>query len=213
MITGGALSTRESFIYGRFETMIRPAFGSSIVSSFFLFSDKPGFQSDWDELDWEFLGRNTNTVNTNLIRTVNNYTDFNVNVRHLTLNKRSDDVFWKIGIEWHPLYIRWILNDVVIRIVNVSINTPMKIMANCWASQSIGWAGEMNTGLLPQSSTYEYFRYSAYENGKFVYKWQDSFNALDLNKYHIPTHTQGLTTFNKSNVSVKDGKLRLALIA
>lgn len=211
MSTGGAIQTREAFLYGRFEAMVRPAFGSSIVSSLFMFSDKLGFQSDWNEIDWEWLGRNTNCVNTNLIRTVNHYTDFNVNIKQIILNKRSEDVFWKVGIEWHPLYIKWILNDVVIRTINISINTPMKIMANCWASSSVGWAGESNFGILPQVSSYEYIRYSAYENGKFVYKWQDQFDTLDLNRYYIPEHTQGLTTFNKSNVLVKDGRLLLKL--
>lgn len=42
-IKGGHIQTRESFLYGRFETIFKPPYGSGVVSSFFTFYNGPAF--------------------------------------------------------------------------------------------------------------------------------------------------------------------------
>lgn len=208
---GAQLQTREKFLYGKFETMIKPAFGSGIVSSFFLFNDAGDFKSNWCEADFEFLGRHTNSIDLNVIKTIAGVTDKNINVTHNLLPKRSADVFWKLALEWLPGSVTWKINDVPVRMLNVQLNTPMKLIANIWIGNPV-WAGVFSDGLLPQTATYEYVRVSSYENGQFVLKYQDSFNSLDENRWLAASWQLETTTLAKENVSVVDGKLILKLI-
>ena len=210
LILGGHLQTKEAFTYGRFECSMKPAYGSGIISSFFTFYDGSDFRTNWNEIDFEFLGRNTNAIDTNIIRTVNGYTDKNINVKHVALNKRSSDVFWKITLEWYPDIVVWRVNDVVIRTMSVVLSRPQKLMMNIWADSS-SWAGEFNRGLLPQVALYDYASYSKYINGLFVPVWRDDFNTIDLSRWMFGTWNQGQTTLVKENVSIVDSKLSIKL--
>jgi beta-glucanase (GH16 family) len=205
------VQTNEAFLYGRFETMVQPAFGSGIVSSFFLFDDTPGFQNKWNEIDFEFLGRNTNQVDTNIIRTVNNYTDKNKNVQGIPLNARASDKFWKLCIEWHPDKVIWKIDDQVVREWAGKLSQRQKLMMNIWVGNP-AWAGEYKTGVLPQVAFYKYVRYSAYQDGKFVYKWQDDFTNQDTKRWTIATWPLEGTNLVKENAQFGiNGQLVLTL--
>jgi len=210
IIRGAQLQSRESFLYGRFETMMRPAFGSGIVSSFYLFNDELGFQNNWNEIDFEILGKNTNSIDSNVIKTIGGVTDNNLNVKHHTLAQRSSDAYWKLSISWTPTTVTWHLNDVIIRVLEIAIKKPMKIMMNIWKGKA-SWAGEFNSGLMPQYATYEYLRFSQYINGKFEYVFQDDFHAIDASRWWIATHKTGDTMFVKDGVSIYNSKLLLTL--
>lgn len=208
---GAQLQSRDSFLYGKFECMLRPGYGSGIVSSFFLFNDDPGFQKNWAEVDLEFLGRNTNQVDTNVIRTVGTVTDKNVNVQHHTLGKRSSDLFWKLSIEWLPDRVIWKVNDAAVRTLHVQISKKMKLMMNVWASSKPGWAGDFHPGLLPQHALYEYVRVSSFVNGEFILQYQDSFKFLDLQRWMVADWMIDNTVFVKGNVAIEAEKLKLSL--
>jgi len=204
------LQTRESFLYGRFETMMRPAYGSGIVSSFFMFYDGLDFKNNWNEIDFEFLGRHTNSLDTNVIRSSNGYADTNVNVKHHTLNKRSSDNYWKLCIEWTPTEVIWKVDDVIIRTLIVQLKNRQKLMMNIWIGNP-AWAGEFNEGLIPAKAEYLYVRYSAFEKGKFVFKWQDEFNALDNKRWYAANQSLYNTMLIEENVVFQDSKLYLNL--
>lgn len=210
MYNGGHLQTKKSFQFGRFETMVLPAWGSGIISSFFLFHDSPDYKTNWQEIDFEFLGRNTNAIDTNVIHTLLGKADKNVNVKHNIMDKRTSDVFWKLSIEWTHNFVTWYINDSPIRKMNIALNLPMKLMLNLWVSDDINWAGEINAKILPQRSAYKYVRYSAYENGQFVFKWQDDFISLDSSRWYIGLHNQDKTQFVNTNV-LNNGDLILKL--
>lgn len=210
MYNGGHLQTRESFLYGRFECSMMPSFGSGIISSFFTFFDGANFSKNWNEIDFEFLGRHTNNINTNAIKTVNGFTDKNTNVRQITLNNRSSDLFWKLCIDWTPGRIVWKINDIVIRTANIDLKSPQKLMMNTWIGTS-AWTGEFNSNLLPKTTLYEYVQYSAYKNDTFVFKWRDEFEKLDLTRWYIAEHIMDGTQFTKENVFLSGNKLCLLL--
>jgi beta-glucanase (GH16 family) len=208
---GGHVQTNEKFLYGRFETMMCPAFGSGIVSSFFLFDDSPGFQTKWNEIDFEFLGRNTNQVDTNIIRTLNGHNDKSGLVKQITLDRRSSDVFWKLGIEWFPDRVKWYINDIGVRVWYGKLDQAQKLMMNIWVGNP-AWAGEYKTGVLPQVAFYKYVRYSAYQDGKFVYKWQDDFTNQDTKRWTIATWPLEGTNLVKENAQFGiNGQLVLTL--
>ncbi len=211
---GAQVQSKESFLYGRFETMMCPAFGSGIVSSFFTFNDKPDFKKNWAEIDFEFLGRHTNCLDMNIIRTSDKgYTDKNSNVKKKTLPHPGAHKFWKLCIDWTPEYIVWKVNDEVVRSEKISLSIPQKLMMNIWVG-SEPWAGEFNGGLLPQVADYEYVRYSSYDPTKktFELKWQDSFKEFSESRWQIATHLLETTQLVKENVSItSDDRLRLRL--
>ncbi len=209
MTQGAQIQTREAFLYGRFETLMKPAYGSGIVSSFFTFNDVD-FQLNWNEIDFEFLGRNTNLIDTNLIRTFLGITNKNINVKYTTLNKRSESAFWKLCIEWTPDIIRWKINDVIIRSEMASLRVPQKLMMNIWQG-SPEWAGEFNGGILPQKATYKYVKYSRYENDQFVPAWMDRFTELNEERWYVALHNTGLTQLVKENVAIVNNNLVLNL--
>ncbi len=211
MYSGSHVQTRESFLYGRFETMVNPAFGSGIISSFFLFSDTTDYKVNWAEIDFEFLGRNTNQADTNVIQTIGGVTDKNVGVKKHVLNKRSEDTFWKLSIMWEPKRIVWSINDITVRELKVSINKPMKLMMNLWASDNANWAGEVSPGLLPQSCEFLYVRYSSYVANMFLYEWQDEFFDLDKSRWYLGDWKIGQTILSPMNILYRESKLILSL--
>lgn len=211
MTKGAQVQTRETFLYGRFECMMKPAYGSGVVSSFFTFFDGPDWEKNWNEIDFEFLGRHTNTLDTNVIHTNGGVTDKNINVRHHTLDSRASDKFFKLCIEWLPDRVLWKINDITFRTLKVVLNKPQKLMMNLWVGAP-GWAGEFNPGILPQEASYEYVRISRYASGAFPLAWQDSFSAIDEKRWQIVERKATTTDFVKENVSIRDGKLVLRLI-
>ncbi len=78
---------------------------------------------------------------------------------------------------------------------------------NIWVG-SPGWAGSLNEGLLSQTASYKYVRYTDL-NGK---AWQDDFVLLDENRWQVATWPLQTTLFKKENVSIVDSKLVLKLI-
>ncbi len=68
---GGELRTEDSFQYGRFEVRMKSALGSGVVSSFFTYRDfwEEGLtsNSNWNEIDLEWLSMYDDKVQTNLI--------------------------------------------------------------------------------------------------------------------------------------------------
>ena len=53
---GGEIRTLDSFLYGRFETRMKPANANGTVQSLFLFWDGPDWQeSEWNEIDVEIV--------------------------------------------------------------------------------------------------------------------------------------------------------------
>src|SRR6185369_803329 len=56
--SGAELRTKDAYLYGRFETRMRSAAGSGLLSSFFTYSDAS--YPTWNEIDLEILGRYAN---------------------------------------------------------------------------------------------------------------------------------------------------------
>jgi beta-glucanase (GH16 family) len=213
MYKGSEVRTKDKYQFFNAECMMMPAEGSGIISSMFSFYDGADFKTNWDEIDFEFKGKNTNQVDLNLLRTVNYYIDRNVNVKQIVLPERSSARFWKLGIESTPSGITWKIDDKVVSTTTTPMISPQKIIFNIWASDDKNWAGETYPNYPTKQMQVSYFRLSKWNNGNFEFLYQDEFNGttLDLTKWDYGTHKLDSTQLVKENVSISGGSLLLNL--
>lgn len=67
--SGGEVRTQQYFHYGMYEIKMKPIKNDGVVSSFFTYTG-PTDGTPWDEIDIEFLGRDTTKVQFNILQMV-----------------------------------------------------------------------------------------------------------------------------------------------
>ena len=144
---GGELRTEDSFQYGRFEVRMKSALGSGVVSSFFTYRDfwAEGLtsSSNWNEIDFEWLGMYDDKVQTNLI--IQNEWDLPDLV---DLNVNPHDDFHVYAIEWTPNSVKFFIDDQLIRTIDNfyadSLYHSQKLMMNIWQPTYVDWVGTLS---------------------------------------------------------------------
>ncbi|KAL8703594.1 MAG: hypothetical protein Q9201_003219 [Fulgogasparrea decipioides] len=141
--------TNFKFFFGRVEFVVKAAPGTGIVSSMVLLSD------DLDEIDWEFLGGVTSTVQTNYFGkgytgTYNRSTTPSVSSPQTT--------FHTYALDWSPTSLVWSIDGATVRMLNAADadsnalvgsqypQTPMKVSLSLWDAgdpdaATKGWGG------------------------------------------------------------------------
>ena len=156
--TSASLTTREEFLYGKFEVILKPNKSPGIVSAFFLHRNDP-----WQEIDFEFLGNDTSSFLTNVYYnpgtegTNNNYGVRGTPIR-VKLGFDASENFHKYRIEWDPNDIRWYVDDKLVLARSVWQPTPipdmpMNFFVNAWPTKSEELAGILDEGNLPTKLT------------------------------------------------------------
>ena len=220
---GGAITTKESYLYGRFEVRMQSVEGSGIVSSFFLYNIEVG--CNWpqqnNEIDIEMTGNSqeifftTHHPGTEQPWFYGESFSFDFNP-HRTLQNYA--------IEWEPGIVRWFVNDELTYVQDEpeaeDLKYPMAILMNLWAGAE-AWAGKWDPSVLPQNAVYDYVRYYRYSpgqgdagtNNNFKLEWEDSFDFLDESRWDVSDFTKldNYCTFRSMNVSVSDGLLYLTI--
>jgi len=219
---GAELRTKESFLYGRFEARFKSAQGDGLVSSFFTYHDEGG--SNWNEIDFEVLGRWNEIVNMNTITSGQS--------SHLResfikgLNPHSD--YHDYAFEWTPNYVAWFVDDIEYYRQELpkhsyiaTLNKSQKIMMNIWVPVYEDWVGKWNEIILPRFAYYDHVAYYEYVPGEgnvgtgnnFKLKWKDNFDSFDSNRWGKATHTfsGNRVKFDPQNIVYKDGKMILCL--
>jgi beta-glucanase (GH16 family) len=152
--TSGEYRTNQTFSYGTFETRMKPARASGIVSSFFLYTDSP-----WDEIDIEFLGKNTTQV------------QFNYFVNGVGQHEKIIDLgfdafaaYHSYAIEYGNGYINWYVDGIKKWGVTSASGTlpshPMQIMMNLWPGTGVDdWLGGFSYS-TPLYAYYDYVKYT-----------------------------------------------------
>ncbi len=158
--SSGEYRTNNTFTYGTFETNMKPAKATGTDSSFFLYTGSP-----WDEIDIEFLGKDTTTVQFNYF--VNGVGGHE---KVVSLGFDASQSFHKYAIEYGNGYINWYVDGTwKWGVNNTGLNAPagaampshpMQIMANLWPGTGVdSWLGPFSyTG--PLYATYDYFKYT-----------------------------------------------------
>ncbi len=150
---GGEYRSRQSFSYGYYQTRMKAADCSGVISSFFLYTHNPV----WDEIDIEILGKNMNEVQFNYY---NNGKGGHEHIHQLGFDASKD--FHDYGFLWQKDSIAWYVDGKKVYEAKEEIPShPQMIMMNVWNCKGYdSWSGAFDEGKLPVSASYQYIGYS-----------------------------------------------------
>nr|WP_297937879.1 glycoside hydrolase family 16 protein [uncultured Lachnoclostridium sp.] len=153
--TGGEYRTKQSFGYGMYDVKMKPAKNDGIVSSFFTYTG-PSDGTRWDEIDIEFLGKDTTKVQFNY------YTNGQGNHEYVyNLGFDASQSFHQYGFLWLPGRITWYVdNRPVYTAYNNIPSVPGRIMMNIWNGKGVDeWLNRYN-GVAPLTAQYDWASYT-----------------------------------------------------
>ena len=156
-LSAAAVSSRASFLFGRFEAMLQATNVPGLVTGFFLHRDSPR-----QEIDIEILGNHPDQLLVNVF--YNPGTDgakFDYGYRGtpamIKLGFDASKALHRFMIEWNPCEIRWFVDQKLVH-RRVTWNPtpiphlPMTLHVNTWPTRSRELAGRLALGALPASA-------------------------------------------------------------
>lgn len=151
---GAEIQRGDNYHYGRYEVFMKAGRGEGIVSSFFTYTG-PYFENPHDEIDFEFLGRDTRRVWINAFsggkKMPGEWLELGFDAAaapHLySFDWREDSITWYV--DGREIYA--ITSD-----THAIPSTPSKIFMNIWAGNvgQVNWLGTVHEGT---SSVAEYY--------------------------------------------------------
>ncbi|MFA6170536.1 MAG: family 16 glycosylhydrolase [Candidatus Margulisiibacteriota bacterium] len=162
----GEYRTRGTdYSYGYYEWRMKPASAQGIMGgSGFVFSGTWG-EASHREIDFEFIGNQSNMVETNYYFAGSGKNSENKEDIPLNFDPTKD--FHNYGFRWAPNDLTFYVDGQPVRHVTTNIpNGETQIMANIWKGSTkpdiIGWLGEVYSGGR-QIAFYDWIRYSTLE--------------------------------------------------
>jgi GR25 family glycosyltransferase involved in LPS biosynthesis len=156
-LSAAAISSRGSFLYGRFETTLQATSVSGLVTGFFLHRDSPR-----QEIDIEITGNRPTQLLVNVfynpgVEGVKFDYGYRGTPEAITLGFDASKAFHRYAIEWDPYEIRWLVDG---RVVHHRAewnptpipHLPMKLNVNTWPSRSRELAGRLALRSLPAAA-------------------------------------------------------------
>lgn len=159
--SGGEYRTKGFYSYGLFEVSMKPIKNKGVVSSFFTYTG-PSDNNPWDEIDIEFLGKDTTKVQ------LNYFTNGVGNHEYMhDLGFDASEEFHTYGFEWLPDSITWYVDGEAIYTATENIpSTPGKVMMNVWPGTGVdAWLKPFD-GTVPLTAEYDWIRVTQYELGE-----------------------------------------------
>lgn len=150
----GELQTTGRFGYGTYEARMRIAAGSGLNSAMFTYSGPP-ISSTHDEIDFEFLGKNT----------------ANVQMNYFTAGRGSHEAFAAVPADavsafhnyafvWAPGLIKWYIDGKLVRTASGSDlpSMPGKFYLTLWSGSSgvDNWLGKFDSARLPAEAAVDW---------------------------------------------------------
>ncbi|KAI4268408.1 MAG: hypothetical protein L6R35_006768, partial [Caloplaca aegaea] len=177
--------TDFKFFFGRAEFVVKAAKGTGIVSSMVLLS------ADLDEVDWEFLGGATSTVQTNYFG--KGYTgSYNRSTTPEVASPQT--IFYTYALDWSPTALVWSIDGKAVRTLRAADadgngeqypQSPMKVSLGVWdagdpdAATQV-WGGGVTP--IPPPEPYTMFVKSVNvwnTNPAEEYQWTDKSGDMD----------------------------------
>ena len=156
-LSAGAISSRASFLFGRFEATLQATNVPGLVTGFFLHRDSPR-----QEIDVEILGNRPDHLLVNVF--YNPGTDgakFDYGYRGtpaiIKLGFDASKTLHRFTIEWDPCEIRWFVDQNLVHRRATWNPTPiphlpMTLHVNTWPTRSRELAGRLARRALPASA-------------------------------------------------------------
>ena len=157
---GAEIRTNQGYLYGYFGARIKPFKHSGTVQSLFTYN---GGRYTWDEIDIEFLGKDTTHVQFN-------YYHDGVGGHELwyDLGFDASEDFHDYGFKWEENFITWYVDSKPVHRVEASLGQWGHFFANVWAvnDSMTGWAGNYEKTDAPLETAYDYMCYSPLEEAE-----------------------------------------------
>lgn len=154
---GAEYRTNGTYSYGYFATCMKPAKCDGMVSSLFTYTNNPV----WDEIDIEFLGRDTTKVQFNY------YTKGVGGHEYLfDLGFDASEGFHEYGFDWQKDCIVWYVDGKAVYKATKNIPShPQQIMMNVWNGTGVDdWLKPFDESRLPVTAQYKWTAYGARNN-------------------------------------------------
>ena len=153
---GAEYRTTQAYGFGMYDVSMKPIRNDGVVSSFFTYTG-PSAGTVWDEIDIEFLGKNTNQVQFNY------YTRGQGNHEYVyNLGFDASQSFHQYGFYWDRNSITWYVDKKPVYTATRDIpTTPGRIMMNVWNGKGVDeWLKHYN-GRAPLTAQYDWISYTA----------------------------------------------------
>lgn len=156
--SGSEYRSRSFYSFGLYEVRMKPIKNDGVVSSFFTYTG-PSDNNPWDEIDIEFLGKDTSKMQANY------FTNGLGNHEYMhDLGFDASEDFHTYAFEWLPDSITWYVDGEPIYTATEDIpSTPSKVMMNVWPGIGVdSWLNAFD-GTVPLTAEYEWIRVTQYE--------------------------------------------------
>lgn len=153
--------TKELFTYGRFEGRIQFCKGSGLVSSLFTYKDD--VNTSWQEIDVEYLGYLSKSVQYNLVWGSLNDRKYQPAVVNFDYSPATE--FHDYAIEWKPDAITFYVDGKQThQDVQATIKDPARLRMNAWPTDYsvTTFAGRLDTTAIPCEAQYDWIQVSSY---------------------------------------------------
>jgi licheninase len=151
LANGAEVDSVNQFSYGLFQVRMKPVAKSGTVSSFFTWRT-----GNWDEIDIEFLGKDTTKVQYNHF---SNGVGGHEHLDNLGFDAAAD--YHLYAFEWAPHSLRYYVDGTLRHTTWTDIpDEAQQVIMNVWARNDATWAGPFSTSGLPRSASYDYVKVS-----------------------------------------------------
>ncbi len=157
-LSAAAISSRDSFLYGRFEATLQATNVSGLVTGFFLYRASPR-----QEIDIEITGNRPTRLLVNVFYNPGSEgAKFDYGYRGtpaaIPLGFDASKASHRFAIEWDPCEIRWLVDGELVHRRAAWNPTPipplpMTLHVNTWPTRSRDLAGRLALRALPASAT------------------------------------------------------------
>lgn len=184
----GEYRSNNYFGFGRYDVRMKPIKNDGVVSSFFTYTG-PSDGTVWDEIDIEFLGKDTTKVQFNY------YTNGVGNHEYVyNLGFDASTSFHTYSFIWDRSYITWCVDGKAVYTATKNIpQTPGKIMMNAWAGVGVDdWLKPFNgrTGLVAE---YDWCSYTS------ISKYNASLGGSSSNTQNTNNNNNNNNNYNNNN--------------
>lgn len=137
---------------------MKPGKGSGFMSGSLFTYTGPADDNPWDEIDIEFLGKDTTFVSFNYFTDGVGGHEYE---HHLGFDASSE--YHTYAFEWLPDSITWFVDGAAVYTATQDIpTTPSRIMANVWVHDGSlsSWLGPVDSTAVPVTASYDWIRFT-----------------------------------------------------